>query len=157
MHSDRSHRRQYKRAKCCQISNSHSSYLSIDSPSSLSLFQPPLLARLSGGGSELPPCARGLDHVNGGYRPRADIQPCRQATVSSLYRYLDFAASFLAFFSAFRSFGVIEGCFLPSFFVLRSFDIPFASYPLYFSDALACMLTVNPRPLSAISCRSPQP
>ena len=41
-------------------------------------------------------------------------------------RCLDFVASFLAFFAAFRSFGVIAGFFLPSFFMLRSFDMLFA-------------------------------
>lgn len=36
---------------------------------------------------------------------------------------LDFFSFFLAFFAAFRSFGVIDGCFLPSFLELRSLDM----------------------------------
>ena len=40
-------------------------------------------------------------------------------------------ASFLARFAAFRSFGVIVGCFLPSLFGLRSFDMLFAPYPYF--------------------------
>ena len=46
----------------------------------------------------------------------------------SYYRFLDFIASFLDFFTAFRSFGVIVGFFLPSFFVLRSLDMRFVPY-----------------------------
>jgi len=37
--------------------------------------------------------------------------------------YVDFEVSFLAFFAAFRSFGVIVDCFLPSFLDLCSFDM----------------------------------
>ena len=53
-----------------------------------------------------------------------------------LQRCRDCVASFLDFFSAFRSFGVIVGFFLASFFGLRSLDILFApdpstSNPLY--------------------------
>jgi len=53
-----------------------------------------------------------------------------------LQRYRDCVASFLDFFSAFRSFGVIVGFFLASLFGLRSLDILFAhdpstSNPLY--------------------------
>jgi len=55
-------------------------------------------------------------HVD--WAPRAAI-PSRP----QLQRCLDFVACFLAFFAAFRSFGVIAGFFLSSFFVLRSFDI----------------------------------
>ncbi len=42
-------------------------------------------------------------------------------------------ASFLARFAAFRSFGVIVGCFLPSLFGLRSLLMLFAPYPYYFT------------------------
>ena len=53
-----------------------------------------------------------------------------------LQRCRDFIASFLDFFSAFRSFGVNVGSFLASFFGLRSLDILVApcqstSNPLY--------------------------
>ena len=54
-----------------------------------------------------------------------DLNRCKAV---SYHPRLDFIASFLAFFAALRSFGVIVGCFLPSFFVLRSLDMRFAPY-----------------------------
>jgi hypothetical protein len=58
-------------------------------------------------------------------------------------RCRDFAASFLDFFSAFRSFGVIVGFFLASLFGLRSLVILFAScpstsFPLYSGMTNGC-------------------
>jgi len=88
------------------------------------------------------------------FQPEAAVQFLRKETASSLQEYLDLAAFFLAFFAAFRSFGVIVGCFLPSFVGLRSFDILFASPPLHVSDASFCIVTVNRRLLSASNRRS---
>jgi len=73
----------------------------------------------------------------------------RWATPASLHGYRDLAASFLAFFAALRSFGVLVGCFLPSLTALRSLDIQLASSTLNYLDALSWILPVNERPLAA--------
>jgi uncharacterized membrane protein len=49
----------------------------------------------------------------------------------------------LALFAAFRSFGVIVGCFLPSFVALRSLAMLFGSSQLHVSDATSFIVTVN--------------